>query len=255
MTSARAGSASATHGSAAATRWPATAWLSTRERLGRDPLGVLAGRPREPRVGRVELAQRRRVDHRRARDLDRALAPRGAPRPRAAAPPRRRLDARRSRAPGARRRPRSGGPRSGPGSGPSRPGNSHWTKPNRARARAQSLLCACDAGRVTGSAYFDGVRADRRVLDLAQAVDQLDPLLGLEDRVDLAGHLRVRAEERLEARRGCGRRGRPSRTCCRSPRTVISEMIWCGFIVPCRVSRRWIVSSVIEPVPWWPARS
>ena len=29
-------------------------------------------------------------------------------------------------------------------------------------------------------------------------------------------------------------------------------MIWCGFIVPCRVSSRWIVSSVIEPGPWWP---
>ena len=29
-------------------------------------------------------------------------------------------------------------------------------------------------------------------------------------------------------------------------------MIWCGFIVPCSVSSRWIVSSVIEPAPWWP---
>ena len=29
-------------------------------------------------------------------------------------------------------------------------------------------------------------------------------------------------------------------------------MIWCGFIVPWRVSRRWIVRSVIEPLPWWP---
>ena len=29
-------------------------------------------------------------------------------------------------------------------------------------------------------------------------------------------------------------------------------MIWCGFIVPWRVSRRWIVTSVIEPEPWWP---
>ena len=33
---------------------------------------------------------------------------------------------------------------------------------------------------------------------------------------------------------------------------VIREMIWCGFIVPCSVSRRWIVRSVIEPEPWWP---
>ncbi len=36
------------------------------------------------------------------------------------------------------------------------------------------------------------------------------------------------------------------------PAKVMSEMIWCGFIVPCRVSRRWIVMSVIEPGPWWP---
>ena len=27
-------------------------------------------------------------------------------------------------------------------------------------------------------------------------------------------------------------------------------MIWCGFIVPWRVSRRWIVRSVIDPLPW-----
>ena len=36
------------------------------------------------------------------------------------------------------------------------------------------------------------------------------------------------------------------------PANVISEMIWCGFIVPWRVSRRWIVRSVIEPLPWVP---
>ena len=29
-------------------------------------------------------------------------------------------------------------------------------------------------------------------------------------------------------------------------------MIWSGFIVPCSVSRRCTVSSVIEPLPWWP---
>ena len=29
-------------------------------------------------------------------------------------------------------------------------------------------------------------------------------------------------------------------------------MIWCGFIVPCSVSSRRIVMSVIEPAPWWP---
>ena len=29
-------------------------------------------------------------------------------------------------------------------------------------------------------------------------------------------------------------------------------MIWSGFIVPCSVSSRWIVSSVIEPAPWLP---
>ena len=34
------------------------------------------------------------------------------------------------------------------------------------------------------------------------------------------------------------------------PSKVISEMIWCGFIVPWSVSRRWIVRSVIEPLPW-----
>ena len=36
------------------------------------------------------------------------------------------------------------------------------------------------------------------------------------------------------------------------PGNVISEMIWCGFIVPCRVRSRWIVISVMEPAPWWP---
>ena len=35
-----------------------------------------------------------------------------------------------------------------------------------------------------------------------------------------------------------------------APSNVISEMIWCGFIVPCSVSSRWITSSVIEPAPW-----
>jgi hypothetical protein len=30
-------------------------------------------------------------------------------------------------------------------------------------------------------------------------------------------------------------------------------MIWCGLTVPCSVSRRRIVMSVIEPSPWWPA--
>ena len=37
-----------------------------------------------------------------------------------------------------------------------------------------------------------------------------------------------------------------------APSKVIREMIWCGFIVPCSVSRRRIVMSVIEPGPWWP---
>ena len=37
-----------------------------------------------------------------------------------------------------------------------------------------------------------------------------------------------------------------------APSKVISEMIWSGFIVPWSVSRRWIVRSVIEPLPWWP---
>ena len=36
------------------------------------------------------------------------------------------------------------------------------------------------------------------------------------------------------------------------PSYFISEMIWVGFIVPCSFSRRWIVWSVIEPLPWWP---
>ena len=35
-----------------------------------------------------------------------------------------------------------------------------------------------------------------------------------------------------------------------APSKVIREMIWLGFIVPCRRSRRWIVRSVIEPGPW-----
>ena len=34
-----------------------------------------------------------------------------------------------------------------------------------------------------------------------------------------------------------------------APANVIREMIWSGFIVPCRVSRRWMVTSVIEPLP------
>jgi hypothetical protein len=34
-----------------------------------------------------------------------------------------------------------------------------------------------------------------------------------------------------------------------APSKVISEMIWWGFIVPCSVSSRRIVMSVIEPAP------
>ena len=37
-----------------------------------------------------------------------------------------------------------------------------------------------------------------------------------------------------------------------APSKVIRLMIWCGFIVPCSVSSRRIVMSVIEPGPWWP---
>ena len=35
-----------------------------------------------------------------------------------------------------------------------------------------------------------------------------------------------------------------------APSKVISEMIWCGFIVPWSLSSAWIVTSVIEPGPW-----
>jgi len=38
-----------------------------------------------------------------------------------------------------------------------------------------------------------------------------------------------------------------------APANVISEMIWCGFIAPWSVSRLWIVTSVTDPGPWWPA--
>ena len=37
-----------------------------------------------------------------------------------------------------------------------------------------------------------------------------------------------------------------------APSKVIREMIWWGFIVPCSVSSRRMVMSVIEPGPWWP---
>ena len=37
-----------------------------------------------------------------------------------------------------------------------------------------------------------------------------------------------------------------------APSKVMRLMIWWGFIVPCSVSRRRIVMSVIEPAPWWP---
>jgi hypothetical protein len=37
-----------------------------------------------------------------------------------------------------------------------------------------------------------------------------------------------------------------------APSKVIRLMIWWGFIVPCSVSSRRIVMSVIEPAPWWP---
>ena len=37
-----------------------------------------------------------------------------------------------------------------------------------------------------------------------------------------------------------------------APSKVIREMIWWGFMVPCSVSSRRMVMSVIEPGPWWP---
>ena len=111
---------------------------------------------------------------------------------------------------------------------------------------------AREARLVTFSENFDGRLAHLGVVDLAEAVDQLDPLLGLEHRVDLLGGLACSRRRAAASRRGCGRRGRPCASVLSAPSKVISEMIWCGFIVPWRVSRRWIVRSVIEPGPWWP---
>ncbi len=59
--------------------------------------------------------------------------------------------------------------------------------------------------------------AHGRVVDLAQAIDQLDPLAGLRTALT-AWRPSSSCRRAAGSRRGCGRRGRPSRTCCRCPR-------------------------------------
>src|SRR5215217_4163457 len=67
------------------------------------------------------------------------------------------------------------------------------------RPGAAGLVAAVRLGG--GARRLHGVlrrlEADRRVVDLLEAVDQLDPLVGLEHGVDLLGGLRVGAVERL----------------------------------------------------------
>jgi hypothetical protein len=53
-------------------------------------------------------------------------------------------------------------------------------------------------GRLDRDRVLRGLHAHRRVLDVAEPVDQLDPLTGLEDRLLLATELAARREQRAE---------------------------------------------------------
>src|SRR5262245_65463668 len=92
-----------------------------------------------------------------------------------------------------------------------------------------------------------GLRGDLGVVDLAEALDQALPLLGLEHLGELLEGL-ARAVERGKADVDVvvvvgHREGRPP--------SSISEMIWAGRIVPCKSSRSRITASVIVPLPWF----
>ena len=243
------------------TRWARDGAVEHGQRVRHDRRPSARRPPLEPGLGGAALVQRRGVDHGGARDVDRRPAParwpprRGGGRRAAACGAARR--SRRSRRSRARRRPRSGARRSAR--------DRARGAPRTPTARSGTPLVRIAAGGATRPCarrtrgWASGVErearrraAHGRVVDLAEPVDQLDPLLGLEDRVDLLGAASSCCRRAGGSRRGCGRRGRPARACCRCPWNFISEMIWCGFIVPCSVSSRWIVSSVIEPGPWWP---
>ena len=129
------------------------------------------------------------------------------------------------------------GARRGPGSARRAARAGSRTRAGRSRRRAPRRPSAYSPAwaslarlRVGREGVLGGLGRHDRVIDLAQAGDQVGPLAGLEHRERLLAELLVRAEQRLEARRGCGRRGRPSP--CVAPPSSSSEMIWCGCIVP-----------------------
>ena len=120
-----------------------------------------------------------------------------------------------------------------------------------AEERRQSPWRPC--GALDLDRVLRGRDADGRVVDLRRGGRSASiHWPGLRTAPSCCPSLRVRRRTAGGSRRGCGRRGRPSRACCRCRRRSSGVMIWCGFIVPWSVSSRRIVMSVIEPSPWWP---
>ena len=131
----------------------------------------------------------------------------------------------------ARPAPRSGVAAAGSGrrSGPSVPASSSWTNGKRSGQRPgvdRRLLADVGAARRAGRRAcrsWPGARTSDGLvgtvgLSISRGpVDQLVPLVGLEHRRELLEPLAVPVPSAACSRRGCGRRGRPSRRRCRPP--------------------------------------
>ena len=103
-----------------------------------------------------------------------------------------------------------------PVGGPERPGNSTG-RSGRAALSPARRAGGRRARRLDVERVLRRRRRDGRVVDLAEAVDQLGPLAGLEDRAELAARASGSRRTAGGSRRGCGRRGRAATACCRCP--------------------------------------